>query len=232
MLKSSPRLGLLDVLSTELSVGACLCVKLVGGFGSALRRLAPSEPVAVSSERVSYSSGAAASFRSFLSEVGPSVARLASRGAPSLPMRRELLFSKGRGTDTGWGWEGGPVAAAGRLSGGKGSPRGVTEEFILLCSSGGAFPLSSPDGRGDSKGVPLDGTWGSYGSASLTRLDTIFANTGAAGGGNGAVEALGCFNGGGGGVEDLARGSPRDVTEEFVLLCSSGGAFPLSSPVG
>ena len=140
MLKLSPPLGLLEqyVLSTTLSAGACLCVKLVSGFGSALRRLAPSEPVAESSERVSYSSGAAAPFRSFLSEVGPSVARLASWGTPSPPMRRELFFSKRRGLDTGWGWEGGPVTAAARLSGGKGSPRGVTEETTLLCSSGEA----------------------------------------------------------------------------------------------
>ena len=147
MLKSLPRLGLLEeyVPSTELSVGACLWAKLVGGFGSALRLLAPSEPVAESSGRVS-SSGAAPPFRSLLSEVGPSVARLASRETPSPPMRRELLLFKRCGEDTGWGWEGGPVAVAARLSAGKGSPRRVTEAFILLCSSGGAFPPSSPEG--------------------------------------------------------------------------------------
>ena len=68
-------------------------VLLVGGFNPALRRLAPSEPVAKSSAGISYSSGGATPFFSFLSKVIPSVARLASR--------RETLLSKLRGADTG-----------------------------------------------------------------------------------------------------------------------------------
>ena len=48
--------------------------------------------------------------------------------------------------------------------------------------------------------------WGSYGSVPLGRLDAIFANTGAGGGGNDDVEALGCFKGGGKDVEGLADG--------------------------
>ena len=74
----------------------------------------------------------------------------------------------------------------------------------MLGEAAGAFPLSLPGGWGDSEGVPLDGTWGSYGSVPLGRLNAIFANAGAGGDGNGDVESLGCFKVGGGGVGDLA----------------------------
>lgn len=85
--------------------------------------------------------------------------------------------------------------------------------------------MPSPGGWGDSKGVPLDGTWGSYGSVPLSRLDAIFANAGAGGDGNGDVEGLGCFKGGGGGVEDLAVGCMEAVKS---TCCARGPAAFLS----
>ena len=99
-------------------------------------RLAPSELVVESSARVSYSSGAETPFFSFLSEAGPSVARLASR--------RETLLSKLRGADTGRDWEKGSVAAAACSTRGEGNLLGVAEWLVRLCSSGTVFPLSSP----------------------------------------------------------------------------------------
>ena len=55
-----------------------------------------------------------------------------------------------------------------------GDPCCAAEGSLRPCSSGRAFPLSSPRRWVDS--VPLDGLWGSYGSVSLgvcIRLDAI-----------------------------------------------------------
>jgi hypothetical protein len=75
------------------------------GFGLALRCLALSKLVGESFGRVKYSSGAAVPFSSFVFEVRPSVA---PRWTSS---QRELLQFKRCGADTGWGWEGGSIAA-------------------------------------------------------------------------------------------------------------------------
>ena len=119
-----------------------------------------------------------------LAEVSPSATRLASRPTPSFPRMREVLLSKPRGPDSGWGRKGEPAPEV-ECSGGKGGVPDGAERFVSLCSLECAFPLPLSGGRGNTDGAPSvrASPWGSFGSllwGVRVQPDAVFVIVGAA----------------------------------------------------